>query len=110
MPVVGVLRRHQRAAAPLGDLDVPQRPDPVVPPRHHLEHDRVVPLGEDAEDRLARGNHGVDLSRPGGRVRREPVQLGAYLLLAPGPFGVDQRGVEAAVADLPGQVADAGVA
>ncbi len=109
VPVVGVLRGHQRAAAPLGDLDVPQRPDPVVAPRHHLEHDRVVPLGEDAEDRLARGDHGVDLGRPGRGVRREPVQLGAHLLLAPGPLGGDQRGVEAAVADLPGQVADAGV-
>ena len=109
VPVVGVLRGHQRAAAPLGDLDVPQRPDPVVTPRHHLEHDRVVPLGEDAEDRLARGDHGVDLGRPGRGVRREPVQLGAYLLLAPGPLGGDQRRVEAAVADLPGQVADAGV-
>ena len=41
VPVVGVLRGHQRAAAPLGDLDVPQRPDPVVAPRHHLEHDRL---------------------------------------------------------------------
>ena len=43
-------------------------------------------------------------------VRRQPVELRAHLLLGPGPLGGDQRGVEAAVPDLPGQVADAGVA
>ena len=53
LPVVGVLGGQQRAAVALGDLDVLQRPDPVVAPGHHLEHDRVVPLGEDAEDRRA---------------------------------------------------------
>ena len=81
LPVVGVLGGQQRAAAALGDLDVPQEPDPVVAPGHHLEHDRVVPLGEDAEDRRARGDDGVDLGRPGLGVRRQAVEFRAHLLL-----------------------------
>ena len=104
--VVGVFGGQQRTTAPLGDLDVPQRPDPVVPPGHHLEHDGVVPLGEDAEDRHAGSDDRVELSRPGPRVRRQPVEFRAHLLLGLGPLGGDQRGVEAAVTHLPGQVAD----
>ena len=65
-----------------------------------------MPVGEDAEDGLARGDDGVDLRRPGLGVWRQPVEFRAHLLLGPGPLGNDQRGVEAAVTDLPGQVAD----
>ena len=79
-PVVGVLGSEQRTAAPLGDPDVPQRPDPVVPPGHHLEHDGVVPLGEDAEDGFAGCDDGVNLGGLGrerqaiaGRVPRAPA-------------------------------------
>ena len=97
---------QHRPAAPLGEPDLLQRPDLVVPPGHHLEHDRVVPLGEHAEDRLARGDDGIDLGRPGLGVGGEVVEFRAHLLLRPRPLLGDQRGIEAAVPDLPGQVAD----
>ena len=106
VPAVAVLRGQQWAAGVHRDLDVLQRPDPVVPPGHHLEHRGVVPLGEDTEDRLPRRHHGVDLRGPGRGLGCELVELRGHLLLDPRSLGRDQGCVEAPVADLPGEVTD----
>ena len=69
-----------------------------------------MPFGEHAEDRLAGGDDGIDLGGPDLGVGGEAVEFRTDLLLRPGPLLGDQRGIEAAVPDLPGQVADGRVA
>ena len=66
----------------------------------------MVALGEHAEDRLAGGDDAVDLCGAGGGVVGEAVQLGLHALLHPGLLVRDERGVEAPVADLAGEVPD----
>ena len=69
-----------------------------------------MPLGEDSQDRLSGGDDGVDLGCPGRRVGGEAVEFRTDLLLGADPLGGDKRDFEAAVTDLPGQVADRRIA